>query len=152
MNCKNCGAELQEGSAFCGNCGMKVEVEQPVYEAPAQPEFQQQGYYQAPAQPEYVAEPVAAVGEKPNTVLWIVLNAIEIFTCCTITGIVGLIFAILGHLAADKGDMAEANKKIKAAKTWFWVGLGVGALVVVAYIILVVIGAASGVASEMLYY
>lgn len=160
MNCKNCGAELHEGSAFCGNCGMRIEPEQPVYEAPAQPEsynevhneYQEQGYYQAPAQQEFAAEPVISDAEKPNTILWIVLNAVEIFTCCTITGIVGLIFAILGHISAEKGDFADAAKKTKTAKTWFWVGLGLGILFVVLYAILVAIGFAAGITEEILYY
>ena len=32
MYCKNCGAEINEGALFCGNCGMKIETEQPVYQ------------------------------------------------------------------------------------------------------------------------
>lgn len=170
MNCKNCGAELHEGSAFCGNCGMRVEIEQPVYEAPAEPvyeapaqpeftqevhtEYQEQGTYTAPVQPEYTEayQPEVPVGEKPNTVLWIVLTAIEIFTCCQITGIIGLIFAIIGHLSAEKGDYEDANKKVKIAKTLFWIGLALGLLFVVAYLVLVAIGVAAGITEEMLYY
>ena len=160
MNCKNCGAEINEGAAFCGNCGMKVETEQPVYEAPAQEfsqevhnEYQEQGSYVPPVMPECYSEPVVPA-EKPNTVLWIVLAAVEIFTCCQLTGIVSLIFAILGHVAADKGDFAEAEKKIKTAKTWFWVGLVLGLVFIIAYFILVAIGVAAGVTEEMLsgYY
>ena len=160
MNCKNCGAELNEGAVFCGNCGMKVEAEQPVYEAPVQEfsqevhnEYQEQGSYVPPVMPECYSEPVVPA-EKPNTVLWIVLAAVEIFTCCQLTGIVSLIFAILGHVAADKGNFAEAEKKIKTAKTWFWVGLVLGLVFIIAYFILVAVGVAAGVTEEMLsgYY
>ncbi len=160
MYCKNCGAEIGEGALFCGNCGMKVEAEQPVYEAPAQEfsqevhnEYQEQGSYVPPVMPECYSEPVVPA-EKPNTVLWIVLAAVEIFTCCQLTGIVSLIFAIIGHVAADKGDFAEAEKKIKTAKTWFWVGLVLGLVFIIAYFILVAIGVAAGVTEEMLsgYY
>ena len=159
MNCKNCGAELYEGSAFCGNCGMKVVEEQGTYETAAQQEYQnekhseyqEQGSYQMPpVQPGY-AEPMVSA-EKPNTVLWIVLAAVELFTFCQITGIVSLIYAILGHVDADRGDFFDANKKVKNAKIWFWVGLGVGVLFWVAYILLVVIGAFAGVAEEFYYY
>ena len=50
MNCKNCGAELHEGALFCGNCGMKVEQEQPAYQVPEQP------VYEEPVQGEYHQE------------------------------------------------------------------------------------------------
>ena len=168
MNCKNCGAEIKEGAFFCGNCGMKVEAEQPVYQEPVQPayeepvqgeyhqetynEYQEQGSYQAPAyQPEYNAEPVYG-GEKPNTILWIVLAAVEIFTCCQLTGIISLIFAILGHVAAEKGDYVEAERKTKTAKIWFWVGLALGIIFVLAYFVLVAVGLAAGITEEFLYY
>ena len=159
MNCKNCGAELNEGALFCGNCGMKIEQEQPVYEEPVQGEYhqenyneyQEQGSYVPPVMPEYQAEPVVN-GEKPNTVLWIVLSAVEFFTCCQITGIISLIFSIIGHISAEKGDFADAESKIKIAKTSFWIGLGLGILFVVAYIAIFALGIAAGITEEILYY
>ena len=174
MNCKNCGAELHEGALFCGNCGMKVEIEQPVYEAPAQPVFeepapetfenvqgeyhqetydnyQEQGSYVPPVMPDFNGEPVVP-GEKPNTVLWIVLSAVEIFTCCQITGIISLIFSIIGHISAEKGDLADAAKKIKIAKTSFWIGFGVGLAIIIAYVVLIVLGVVAGLSEELLYY
>ena len=167
MNCKNCGAELNEGAIFCGNCGMRIENEQPVFEAqvaeePVQgeyhqetyTEYQEQGTYVPPVIPEeYKTEPVVS-GERPNTVLWIVLSAVEIFTCCQITGIISLIFSIIGHVSAEKGDFADAAKKIKIAKTSFWIGLALGLLFVVAYVVIFALGIAAGVTEEILggYY
>ena len=164
MNCKNCGAEIKEGALFCGNCGMRAEAEQPTYESPAEENFenvqgeyrqetygnyQEQGSYVPPVMPEYPNEPVVP-GEKPNTVLWIVLSAVEIFTCCQLTGIISLIFSIIAHISAEKGDFADAASKLKYAKISFWIGLSLGLLVVVAYIVLLALGIAAGVTEGIL--
>ncbi len=144
---------------------MKVAEEQVTYEAefvyeePVQGEYhqetyneyQEQGSYQPPVMPEYPAEPVVS-GERPNTILWIVLSAVEIFTCCQITGIISLIFAIIGHVSAEKGDFADAESKLKVAKTSFWIGLILGLLFVVAYIVLFALGIAAGITEGILYY
>ena len=173
MYCKNCGAEINEGALFCGNCGMKIETEQPVYEAPAEPvfeepvqeepvqgeyhqetytEYQEQGSYVPPVIPEeYQAEPVVS-GERPNTILWIVLSAVEIFTCCQLTGFISLIFAIIGHISAEKGNFEDAFKKIKIARISFWIGFAIGLVFVAACIAVFALGFATGIAEEMLYY
>ena len=167
MNCKNCGAEIEEGAVFCGNCGIKIENEEPVFEAqvveePVQGEYhqdtyneyQEQGSYVPPVMPENspVSETVVPA-EKPNTVLWIVLSAVEIFTCCQITGIVSLIFSIIAHLSADKGNFEDACKKIKIAKTSFWIGFALGLIVIIAYIVFA-LGMAAGFTEEFMsgYY
>ena len=147
MNCKNCGAELNEGAIFCGNCGVKIETEQPVVEETV---CEQDSSYQAQAEPVY-AEPVVPA-EKPNTVLWIVLSAIHIFVCFPLTGIISLIFSILGHLAADKGDFADAFKKLKFAKISFWIGFGIGLFAILVCLLVFVLGFATGLIEESLYY
>ena len=68
MFCDKCGAQLAEGTKFCGSCGNVIAqpeqpVQQPVYQQPVQPAYQQpaQPVYQQPAQPVYQqpAQPVA---------------------------------------------------------------------------------------------
>ena len=64
MFCKNCGAEIPDGSAFCGNCGMKVSAE-PVQQEPV-------NQYASPDPQAYRAEPTsvdtprACVESKPE--------------------------------------------------------------------------------------
>lgn len=64
MFCKNCGAEIPDGSAFCGNCGMKASAE-PVQQEPvnqyANPD--PQAYR---AEPTSVDAPCACVESKPE--------------------------------------------------------------------------------------
>lgn len=50
MYCENCGSNIPEGSAFCSNCGAKVEPrqlvnQQPVYNQPYTPQSQLQQKY-----------------------------------------------------------------------------------------------------------
>ena len=53
--CKNCGAEIQDGAAFCTHCGTKVE-EQKVEEQRVEPEKTEQTAQ--PVEPEQTAQPV----------------------------------------------------------------------------------------------
>lgn len=111
MFCKNCGAEIPDGSVFCGNCGMQTSVEQPRQEPVNQYsntennayQSYQQPRYAQPEQPVYNSEPVYNAqpiqqASSLNPTLWIVLNAILIVIgCCRISGllgIIGLAFAI----------------------------------------------------------
>ncbi len=134
MICKNCGAELQENAAFCGNCGMKAEAEPFSFE-----QADEQGSFAAPVEPVYAEPSPAITEEKPNTVLWIVLSAVEMLMCCQISGVISLILSILGHVDADKGNLAEANKKIKYAKLSFWLGLALTVIFLVIYLIFVLL-------------
>ena len=153
MNCKNCGAELTEGAVFCGNCGVKLEIEQPVAEETDQ-EVNTECQQECCVTPVIPEKPVSAAvpAEKPNTVFWIVLSAIHIFVCFPLTGIISLIFSILGHLAADKGDFADAFKKLKFAKISFWIGFSIGLLLVLVLALVFVLGFATGIMEEAVYY
>lgn len=149
MFCKNCGANLEEGMAFCGNCGMKVQQEtsrpneqyyQPESAQPNQDTYPSydnfsnngQSEYNAQSDRTYVAEPVPTAS-KLNPTLWIVLNAVMIVIgcCCSITGIlgiIGLVFAIQGNNAVTAGDMITAESKLKTAKILFFVAVGLWGL------------------------
>ena len=155
MNCKNCGAELNEGSAFCGNCGMRVEEEQPVSEIPAEEnvkgEYTAQEVYQEPVYEQCFSEPMVQA-ERPNTVRWIILSVVELLICCQLTGIIGLIFSIIGHISAEKGDFEDALKKIKIAKTTLIIGAIFGAIVLLFFLGVFIFGFLTGLTEEVLYY
>lgn len=85
MFCPNCGDQLVEGAAFCGNCGTKIEA-QPAYEAPQPAYSAPQTSYTVP-QPAPVAAP-ARPQEDPE------LN--ELAKSTMIMGIVGLALSELG--------------------------------------------------------
>lgn len=130
MFCKNCGADLAEGAVFCGNCGMRVETEEPEVntEAPAEPNTEftpepkaepafenneihhvsqqpQQNTYQSYQQnvqaPQYnYVNMNNNAGADINPTLWIILSAIEIITCCSL--IPGVIGLIFAIMASSK--------------------------------------------------
>jgi len=88
MFCNQCGTQLADGTQFCSNCGAKQDVaavqedldktvgvfqnvpvaqpvQQPVYQAPAQPAPQQPVFKPAPQQPVYQA-PIKPAPQQPN--------------------------------------------------------------------------------------
>ena len=54
MKCTNCGAELEQGTMFCGSCGTPVQ-------APVQPQYQQ-----APVQPQRPLPKKQYIERLPN--------------------------------------------------------------------------------------
>ena len=101
MFCQNCGNQLTEGAAFCGQCGAKVAEpaapQQPTYEAPQsapQPAYEApQPAYSAPQTSYTVPQPAPVVAparpqEDPE------LN--ELANSTMIMGIIGLALSELG--------------------------------------------------------
>ena len=62
MNCPICGAVLNDGAKFCGNCGNKVEAAAPVTETPVMPAAPVTPVMETPVMP---AAPVTPVMETP---------------------------------------------------------------------------------------
>lgn len=83
MFCRSCGTQLPDGTAFCANCGTKVEVQpapQPAFEAPQQP------VYTAPQTAPVVAPERPQEDPEVNSLA----------TTTLILGIVGLALSELG--------------------------------------------------------
>lgn len=135
MFCKNCGAQLSEGAAFCPNCGTAVvkEVAEPVYQQPAEP---QQPVYSQPAEPQQpvyqqlvyqqpVYQPVVngAPRSNPGKGMGIAALIMGIVSCCffwipyfniicLMMSIAGLILSIIG---LKKSKSAGASVGVSVA-------------------------------------
>ena len=127
MFCSNCGNQLVEGAAFCGQCGTKVAVQaapqQPAYEAPQQPAYEapQQPAYEAPQQPAYEApqqttytvpqpsyqQPVQAAPVQQRT------NA-DLNSMATNTMVFGIVGLATGVMAGVPGIILSNIAKNKA--------------------------------------
>ena len=96
--CKNCGAELAEDQKFCANCGATLEESPVAVEEPVVAE--------AP-----VAEEPKKAGLNVGMLVWSIIGLV---VCCSPFSIPALIMTIL----AMNMPVAEAEKKIKLAKTF----------------------------------
>lgn len=103
MICPNCGTNLQEGSAFCTNCGARFEAQQ------AQQAYQQQPY---PQQPYPQQQPAAADLNAPLTTGQFFLMDL---ICCI--PLVGLIMYFVWAF----GSNANANRRSWARAKLIWV-------------------------------
>lgn len=155
MYCKNCGAELDDGAKFCGNCGAVQEIEQNPFEGEQIPHMEAEKVNFDQNSPEYTADTGSAApaqddaGANVNSTLWLVLAIIQIVTCCaTIPGIIGLVMAILSKSSKSAGRYAEAAKYCKYAKIAVLVGIG---LLVLSGVISAVSGALYSFADNLGY-
>ena len=120
MICKNCGAQIPDGVAFCTNCGCAVEAPQPAqqaqpaYQQPAQPQYQQPAYQQPfQAQPVYQQSNQA----QPNTLVFGILS----LALCWVP-VLGIIFAAIAR-SKDKAFVAQGGQLTGASKVGFILGI-----------------------------
>lgn len=168
MFCKHCGAPVEEGAKFCGNCGEPVpaepaevieevmkEPEEVIEEIPEEKpeempktaveteETALEPVWTEPKENKTPEEPVSPAPEL-NTTLWIVLCAVESILCCSfIPGIFGLIFAIIAAVRKKNGEYADAASLLKIAKIAFWIGAVLIVLGLVLTVLMTVLGATS---------
>ncbi len=123
MYCSNCGAQNDENAAYCKNCGNALQrVSTPSFDVPTPPRFQGQ-------------VPV------PNYLVQAILTTLF---CCLPFGIVSIVYAaqVNGKVAA--GDRAGALESSRKAKTWAWVALGTGLVLIFGYVFLSVVAGLAG--------
>jgi hypothetical protein len=108
------------------------------YEAPPPPPPPPGGYG---AQPAYGGP----AGPPPNNFL--VPAILATIFCCLPAGVVGIVFAAQVNSKWAVGDVAGAQSAAAKARTWTFVSVGVGLVVVVGWLLLVGLAALSGSSS-----
>lgn len=96
------------------------------------------------------AQPVKN-SSAPDFVLWLILNIIATLCCCLPTGVAGLVLAIVANTSYQNNDMENYQSKMKASKILFGVSIGIGVIIVIAYVIFAVVAAGSGYSSYSTY-
>ena len=112
MFCRNCGAQIPDGTNFCPYCGSNQTAAEPLVR------HQQ--------------------GEKPST--YLVLSIIVTILCCLPFGIIGIIYASKVDSCWNAGNFDEARENSRKAKTWALVGLVLGFFTYLIYILLIFLG------------
>ena len=123
MFCTTCGREVDSEARFCDNCGAAIGPA----EAPAS--HYDPGASQ-PAQPGY-----GQVANVPNYLVQAIL--VTIF-CCLPAGIVAIVFAAQVNGKVAEGNLPEAQRLSRNARTWCWVSFGVGLAVAILYAIVMI--------------
>jgi len=161
--CNNCGERIPDDAKFCPSCGIKFEnstkdsINQPSVDEPTPQGAKQEktemkntpidysNTYYVPYNPSVFQAsfqpPVERASGKLNVgmLVWSIIN---LLTCCTPLGIVGLIFTILANSAQTA---VEEKSKIKTALILNIVGTVLAVLIIVFYIVIFVIMGINGV-------
>ncbi len=145
MVCSKCGTQNADGVQFCAGCGAPMTVpQQPMYQQPQQPMYQQPMYqqpqqpmYQPPMYPQQPAVPGKGLGVASMVVGIISLVLFCIWYIAIPCAIVGV---ILGGVALSKAkEVGMKNSLAVAGIACSCVALGIALL----FILLGLIGAAS---------
>ncbi len=166
MNCTRCGNAVEQGAAFCGNCGQQIQVTTGVAQPsqlPPQPSpqpvpvaaqtvappspvsgspYQQNSGPVAPGMPQNQPYTYAQVPVQQAINTYMVPAVLSSVLCGGLFAIPALIFASQAQSALNKGNYAEAQQKAGQAKTATIVAVVVGAIGIV---MLLMITSSSGV-------
>ncbi len=104
MFCPNCGTQLSDGSAFCGNCGAPLDPQpnpqQPQGNPYQAPQYSQGNPYQAPQQTPYGFAPQAPV----LTMKWFKFLIYFLLFAIGILNVIGGITALTGGQYTVEGE------------------------------------------------
>lgn len=110
------------------------------FQAPPPPPPQPgQPGFQVPPPPQMGGAPYGSY-VPPSTNTWLIVNIMVTVLCCMLFGIIGIIFSVQANNCMARGDLYGAEKANNTAKIMAFLGIGLGFVFSVIYIILVVAG------------
>lgn len=116
MYCRNCGAEIPDGSNYCPECGCSLSSSQ--------------NYY--------TPESRYPRNDKPSN--YLILAILVTIFCCVPFGFIGIIYASKVESCWSSGYYDEAWESSRKARNWSIAGIVVNIVVWLAYIILILVG------------
>lgn len=140
MHCPTCGAMNDYAARFCGNCGQKLQEQQTIPNPEPEPRYTQ---FSPGSDPEYGTYGNQSVypTRVPNYLAQAIL--VTLF-CCVPFGIVSIVYAAQVNGKVALGDMEGARRTSRSAKNWAWISFGVGLAISAGWVILALVGFASG--------
>ena len=106
--CSKCGAQMNDGSAFCPSCGAATQAQQQQQQQYQQPQYQQPQYqqpqYQQPQYQQPVKQPANGLA-----VASLVCGLLSFFVAAFIFGLLSVIFGGVAKSKGNRGGMATAG-------------------------------------------
>lgn len=126
MFCPQCGASNADNAVGCVQCGRNLQAGVPTQAMPGQP---------TPIQTPGVVIPPGATVQ--NYLVFAILTTVF---CCPPLGIPAIVYAAQVNGKLQAGDYVGAQQASKNAKTWCFISLGVGVVMVLIYVMLFALG------------
>ena len=138
--CPVCGEEVLMEDYFCSKCGTELFHNHPVKNKTAK------NSYNNSAKTETVKtysnndfdseEGYRSIERKVNPTFWLVLGIVSLIVCCMPTSIGTIVYSAKAKKAEEFGHMNKAEKYVGKAIKWFFAGVIINVLLLVASFIL----------------
>ena len=128
--CPHCHEFIDEYAHFCPSCGNPADKKSS--EDKSTKERPRHRFVKTTYNNLYDEEDIP----DPNTILWFILGFLQLVICCNPFGIGTIICTHKADKLANAGKMKAANRKIRAAKIWFFIGLSIAAVAVTVFLLM----------------
>ena len=142
MICPQCRARNPENAKICVLCGGRLPRAEAGQAEPPMEDLRLAPRPVAPDSAPGYGEPWPG-REPPEEIPSYLLQAILVtILCCWPAGIVSIVYAARVNGAVQRGDLVQARRLSRNARTWAWVSLWFGLAASAIYTVLIATGAA----------
>ena len=135
--CPVCGESVLFEDYFCSKCGAELYFDHPVksYSKRTNNNTSVKTYSDFDSD-----EGWQSIGKEVNPTLWLVLGIVSLLLCFAPTSIGTIIFAAKAKKAKERGKSKTAEKYVGKAIRWFFAGIIISVILLVATLIFQLIG------------